>query len=195
MAKGDNEVAKTATNKAGENPQFLRTNNEARDAFVERAIKELKCEVRDLKTKAKENPVEKMLVFDGRQICHCANRSGHLFTVGIRTLNGKNDIRKLKNNKEVEKAFDSLKELCLELDKKPPEKNNKKKSNKGDKTKVSHKSVEEHTESLLRRMAECKNSGISIPKEVDPNATWFQNLVKEKGWKIDEEKNAILKGD
>ena len=96
---------------------------------------------------------------------------------------------------EIEKAYDSLKELCIELDKKPPENNNKKKSNKGDKAQVSYKSAEELTESLLRRMAECKNSGISIPGEVDAHATWFKNLVKEKGWTIDEEKNAILKGD
>jgi len=57
-----------------------------------------------------------MLVYKNRPLCHCASRNGHLFTVGIRTIDSGNEIRKLFNDSDVDKAFDDLKELCKKLD-------------------------------------------------------------------------------
>lgn len=111
-AKGN----KKANIKAGDNPLYERTNNQARDMFIDKCVKKLGCTVKDIKTKNKIVPIEKMLVYKNRSLCHCASRSGHLFTVGIRTIDKGNEIRKLFNNDDVDKAFDDLKEICKKLD-------------------------------------------------------------------------------
>ena len=84
--------------------------------FIDKCVKELGCEVKDIKTKNKIVPIEKMLVYKNRPLCHCASRNGHLFTVGIRTIDKGNEIRKLFNDGDVDIAFDDLKELCKKLD-------------------------------------------------------------------------------
>jgi hypothetical protein len=173
-----------SNNKADEkNPLYERTNNEARDKFIDKCVKELGCTVKDIKTKNKIVPIEKMLVYNNRPLCHCASRNGHLFTVGIRTINKGNEIRKLFNNSDVDKAFDDLKSLCGELDKIDTSSNKK-------------TTPKELADSLIKRMKACTNSGgIHLPNEISGNESWFKKMVKEQNWTVDTKNRAISKGE
>jgi len=56
MAKGN----KKTKNKADDNPLYERANNEVRDEFIDKCVKELGCTVKDIKTKNKIIPITKM---------------------------------------------------------------------------------------------------------------------------------------
>lgn len=170
---------------------YERANNESRDMFIDKCVMELGCEVKDIKTKRKETPIEKMLLFKNRRVAHCTNRSKMLFSVGIRTISDGNQIRKLMNQKDVDKAFDELKSLCDELDKTKytlPNKKGKKASPKP--------TPEELAKSLIKRMEGCTNSGgIHIPSEILGNEDWFIKLVEVQNWVVDIDNRSISKGD
>lgn len=161
-AKGN----KKSNNKAGDNPLYERANNEARDKFIDKCVKELGCEVKDIKTSAKENPIEKMLLYKGRQVCHCANRAKLLFTVGIRSFNDSNQIHKLHNQKDVDSALKELEVLCKELDNAKYVTPKKSKKGGGEKTSEPKVTDAEIIESIKERIANLGNGskGIAIAK-------------------------------
>jgi len=112
--------------KGKKDPRFERSNNEMRDKFIERLKKDIDGpEFKEFDSGAKINPIEFIVRYKSRNLVHIANRANMYFCLGIKQLSGKNDIRKLMSEKDIEKAFDDLKNLTIEIDKFPVKSNKK----------------------------------------------------------------------
>jgi hypothetical protein len=112
--------------KGKKDPRFERSNNEMRDKFIERLKKDIDgLEFKEFDSGAKINPIEFIVRYKNRNIVHIANRANMYFCLGIKQLSGKNDIRKLMSEKDIEKAFNDLKNLTVEIDKLPAKSNKK----------------------------------------------------------------------
>lgn len=182
--------------KAGKPEQYKVDNNTIRDNFVKQVQKEISgIEVVLKKTGRKEpNDVEPLLKFGKRNVMICAPSSQGWWSAYKFGPDGRQIVR-VTDEKIQNEVFNWVKSRVVEL-----EQLQKQESKKQDKPKKSKKStnktrtVEELKESILERMKNCVNSGISFPKEVKGSEEWFKELVSKHGWAIDTERKVILKG-
>ena len=164
-----------------------------RDAFIEKAKKELNCEVVEVKV---ANGTEPVLTYKNHRVCWCAPRAKLLWTAH-QFSNGGKEIVKISNTKDEDKVFDWLKSRCKEIDTLPSQtvKPTKKSNAKTTKQKTQKKSIltpEEHTTKMIERMKNCTGKAISYPKGVIGNEEWFKTLIEEQGWKLDSENRTIF---
>jgi len=176
---------KPSTTKKELNPEFAREDTKARDAWIQRTMKELNVEVEHIKVNNEKTPTEPVLNYQGKRICWCAPRSSMLWS---NYLFGKNErtITKIHNDGEAEKDFEWLKKRIAEIEKEP--KNQPPKTpKKGGKRKLPIKSPEQHTKELKERIAKLTDNhqGISLPIGIRGNELWFKDLVKAEGWIVD----------
>lgn len=187
IAKEELEEKKTkpSTTKKEINPEFAREDTKARDAWIQRAVKELGVEIEHIKVNNEKTPTEPVINYLGKRICWCAPRSGMLWS---NYLFGKDErtITKIRNNDEAEKDFEWLKKRIAEIKSEPKNQPPKTPKQKG-KRKLPIKTPEQHTKDLKERMAKLSDShqGISIPTGIRGNEPWFKELVKTEGWVLD----------
>ena len=171
---------------------LARENTKSRDTFIEKAKKELNCEVVEVKV---ANGTEPVLTYKNHRFCWCAPRAKLLWTA-YEFKNGSKEIVKIKTKADEEKVFDWLKSRCKEIDLLPSVKANDKKPRKSTtkKSKQSKKKLtpEEHIAKMLERMEKCTSKAISYPKGVIGNEEWFKTLIEEQGWKLDSENRTIF---
>jgi len=177
--------------KAGnENQFFARDNNVKRDEFIAQLEAKVKgLDINDFETSAKVNPVEKLVKFKNRNLAHVANRSALWFTVGIRTLDGKNDIRRIKTQKEFDNALNDLISLTVEVLKLPPKTNNRKgnkKSNK--KSKSSGITDEDRIAGIEKRIANMSKKSKGISAENGELTPAVRKYLKGKGYTLSGDK-------
>jgi len=176
MAKRVDEVVK----EAGDNQFFRREDNTKRDKFIERLKKDIDgLEFKEFDTGTKINPKEFMVRYKNHNLVHIANRANMYFCVGIKQLNGKNDIRKLMSEKDIEKAFDDLKKLIQEIDKLPAI-NNKKTSKKS----TPAKPDDEIIKSLKERIAKLDSKSKGIKVKIGEMGPAVRKWAKSQGYTI-----------
>lgn len=180
--EGAEAVVKDTQPKAGENPLFDRSNNTARDEFLERVQKEIKdVVISDFKTSTKVNPIEKIIKIKGKVTAHVANRQAQLFCIGLKTSNG-NRILKLHNQKEIDSAFKELVELCDEVRHKAP-KTNKRTSKKSENSEPKL-TDEEIIEGAKERIAKLSNGSKGIGMGKGDLTPGVRKWAKEQGYSV-----------
>lgn len=178
--------AKTSKPKNEINPEFARENTKARDAWIQKAVKELGVEIEHVAVNNAKMSTEPVLCFNKKRICWCAPRSGMLWS---NYLFGKDSrtITKIHDDDEAEKDFEWLKKRIAEIEKEPKNQLEPKTPKKGGKRKLPIKSPEQHIKELKERMAKLSDThqGISLPIGILGNEPWFKELVKTEGWIVD----------
>jgi len=190
--KMDKEIAKVEAkaNKKKEikNPLFLRENTEARDEWIERALKEIKgLERVDVKVNNATQPTEPTLRYKGRMVAHCAPRSGILWTNYVFYADRNKEIHKISNDGQMEDDFATIKNICEALDSMPEKTPKSKKAPKMKKELRSLDKVLEQLENLK------SNKGMTIPSGYLPTNEEFVKAVEERGFKADWENRIIVR--
>ena len=181
------KIAKKAAPKPKKEPLFLRDNTEARDSFIDRALKEIKgLEKVDVKVNNKDQPTEPTLKYKGKLVAWCAPRSGHLWTNYLFFIGQPKEIHKIHNDTEMEADLQSLKEICKAIDELPSQTvKTTKKAGKRRKVRTSSSSQPRDKDSILRQLKKLGNSkGMKVPRGIMPNNNWFNKACNDLGFKI-----------
>ena len=174
--------------------QFKIGNNTIRDKFVKQVLKDIPgIEVVNKKTGRKPpNDVEPLIKFGKRNIMICAPSSQSLWSAYQFRADGKQIIRVTDENTQNQVKQWIISRVQELKQAKTKEKIKPKKSQKNDNKET--RTIDELKTSVLERMRNCKNRGISFPKEVKGNEKWFKDLAKKQGWTIDTKKRVLLRG-
>jgi len=168
-------------------------NNTIRDNFIKQIQKDIPgIEVVNKKTGRKSpNDVEPLIKLGKRNIMICAPSSQGWWSAYQFRADGKQIIRVTDENTQNQVKQWLMSRVQEFQQKKAKEKIEPKKSQKNDNK---GRTVDELKTSILERMGNCKNRGISFPKEIKGNEKWFKDLAKKQGWTIDTKKRVLLNG-
>ncbi|EMR75619.1 hypothetical protein MBGDF03_01241 [Thermoplasmatales archaeon SCGC AB-540-F20] len=191
---GNKKPLEKPQKKAGKQPEFKIEDNTIRDGFIKQVQKDIPgIEIVNKKTGRKPpNDFEPLIKLGKRNIMICAPSSQSLWSAYEFRADGKQIIRvtdeKIQNQVKqwLMSRVQELKQVKTKEKVKP--KKSQKKDNKETRT------VDELKASVLERMGNCKNRGISFPKEVKGSEKWFMDLAKKQGWTIDTKKRVLLNG-
>jgi len=189
-AQKDKEPIKGSkkADKSNQQQEFKVKDNTVRDNFIKQVQKEIpEIQIIEKKTgRAKPNHIEPLLKYGKRNLLICAP-SGTAFWSAYQFKPSGRVIVRITDDSIQNLILHWLKERVEQLKKEQSE------PKKKDKPKKEQKSKEDLEWELRKRMTNCTNSGVSLPKELSGKESWLVELAKKKGWTIDTKKRALLK--